>query len=78
MLLFEGDKLGGICLNVGCILTKYLLDKVAIEKIIASTKQGIFKDAGIFSFNMIQEGKAILVDKLVSSVAQLLKVAGSP
>lgn len=27
--LFEGEHVGGACLNVGCIPTKYLLDKAA-------------------------------------------------
>ena len=49
--LFEGGKLGGTCLNVGCIPTKYLVDKAgALEKVRALTRQEIFRDAGSFSF----------------------------
>ena len=34
VLLCEGGSIGGTCLNVGCIPTKYLLDKAgAMEKV---------------------------------------------
>jgi dihydrolipoamide dehydrogenase len=77
VLLIERDQLGGTCLNVGCIPTKYLLDKAAeLEKIRHMTQQGIFRDAGNFSFSKIQTGKDSAVRKLVSGVKSLLKSAG--
>jgi dihydrolipoamide dehydrogenase len=72
--LFEKAKLGGACLNVGCIPTKYLLDKASmIEKIRMLTEKEVFKEAGSFSFKKIQEGKSEVVTKLVNGIHYLLK-----
>ncbi len=74
VLLFEGEHVGGTCLNVGCIPTKYLYDKAAaMEKIRSLTKKKIFKDAGLFSFKQIQKGREEVVKKLVGGVDYLLK-----
>lgn len=75
--LFEKQALGGTCLNVGCIPTKYLIDKAkAMEKVRALVQQNIFHDAGFFSFRKIQEGKDQVTHKLVRGVAYLLKKSG--
>lgn len=75
--LFEKEHLGGTCLNVGCIPTKYLVDKAnAMEKVRHLTESGIFKDPGSFSFRKIQAGKKTVVDKLVGGVGYLLKKSG--
>ncbi len=72
--LFEKEHIGGTCLNVGCIPTKYLLDKAsAMEKVRALTGSGVFKDAGLFSLKKIQQGKNETVTKLVNGVGYLLK-----
>ena len=72
--LFEKKRIGGTCLNVGCIPTKYLLDKAsAIEKVNALVKAGIFQDSCVFDFEKLQSGKAETVAKLVSGVEYLLK-----
>ncbi len=72
--IFEKEALGGTCLNVGCIPTKYLLDKAGdLEKIRKLTAIGIYKDAGMFNFKEIQRQKAQVVEKLVSGVSGLLK-----
>ncbi len=77
VLLFEGGHVGGTCLNVGCIPTKYLLDKAGmLERIREMTEMGIFKDAGKFSFSKIQKGREAVVKKLVGGVAYLLKSCG--
>lgn len=74
VLLFEGGSMGGTCLNVGCIPTKYLLDKAAaMEKVRALTEKGIFKEPGLFSFKKIQKGKEEVVKKLTGGVSYLLK-----
>lgn len=74
VLLFEGKHMGGTCLNVGCIPTKYLLDKAALlEKIRKITDQKILKDAGLYSFQKIQDGKEEVIQKLVRGVEYLLK-----
>lgn len=74
VLLFEGGVLGGTCLNVGCIPTKYLLDKAAaLEKIRALTNKKILKNEGLFSFRKIQKGREEVVKKLTGGVEYLLK-----
>lgn len=76
--LFEKEHLGGTCLNVGCIPTKYLVDKAnAMEKVRALVRKDIFRDAGSFSFKQIQKGKSEVTGKLVSGVKFLLKKAGA-
>lgn len=75
--LFEKERLGGTCLNVGCIPTKYLVDKAnAMEKVRALADKEIFRDAGSFSFRKIQKGKAEVTAKLVGGVQFLLKKCG--
>ena len=76
--LFEKEHLGGTCLNVGCIPTKYLVDKAnAMEKVRALVRKDIFRDAGSFSFKQIQKGKSEVTGKLVNGVKFLLKKAGA-
>ena len=76
--LFEKEHLGGTCLNVGCIPTKYLVDKAnAREKVRALVKKDIFRDAGSFSFKQIQKGKSEVTGKLVNGVKFLLKKVGA-
>lgn len=75
--LFEKESLGGTCLNVGCIPTKYLLDKAAvIEKIRKFSYSGVLRNAGEFSLNKIQKGKKETIKKLVNGIAYLLKANG--
>ena len=75
--LFEKQYLGGTCLNVGCIPTKYLVDKAhAMEKVRELVEKEIFRDAGCFSFKKIQKGKGEVTGKLVGGVKYLLKKYG--
>ena len=67
--LFEKQYLGGTCLNVGCIPTKYLVDKAnAMEKVRSLAEKEIFKDPGYFSFRKIQKGKGEVTAKLVNGI----------
>jgi len=76
--LFEKEHLGGTCLNIGCIPTKYLVDKAnAMEKVRSLVDKKIFRDAGSFSFQKIQKGKNEVTGKLVSGVEYLLKKSGA-
>ena len=44
--LFEKEHLGGTCLNVGCIPTKYLVDKaLTMDKVRSLVKKDIFRDS---------------------------------
>jgi dihydrolipoamide dehydrogenase len=77
VVLFERDQLGGTCLNVGCIPSKYLLDKAAmLEKIRALSDRSVFRDAGSFSFSRIQKNKNNVVRQLTQGVGALLKSHG--
>jgi dihydrolipoamide dehydrogenase len=76
-ILFEREELGGTCLNVGCIPSKYLLDKAALlEKIRSLSQREVFRDAGSFSFSRIQKSKDIIVRQLTHGVGTLLRSAG--
>ena len=75
--LFEKDSLGGTCLNVGCIPTKYILDRAtALEKIRQMTGEGMLRAAGEFSFKKIMTSKAGAIEKLTSGISGMLKAAG--
>ncbi len=74
--LFEKEKLGGTCLNVGCIPTKYLLDRAsALEKIRSMTNEGVLRGAGEYSFKKVMKGKAPVIEKLCSGIAGMLRTA---
>lgn len=74
VLIFEKGEVGGTCLNVGCVPTKYLLDKAAaLEKIRRLTSKEILKEAGLYSFRKIQNGREEVIKKLVGGVEYLLK-----
>ncbi|MBQ6292564.1 MAG: dihydrolipoyl dehydrogenase [Lachnospiraceae bacterium] len=75
--VFEKEHIGGTCLNVGCIPTKYLVDKAAtMEKVRALCSKEIFRDAGSFSFKKIIAGKDEVVGKLTGGISFLLKKTG--
>ena len=75
--LFEKENLGGTCLNVGCIPTKYILDRAtALEKIRHMTGEGMLRNAGEFSFKKIMTSKAGAINKLISGIAGMLKASG--
>lgn len=74
--LFEKDALGGTCLNVGCIPTKYLLDRAnALEKIRSMTEEGVLRGAGEYSFKRVMKGKAPVIEKLGAGIASMLRSA---
>ena len=74
--LFEKEKLGGTCLNVGCIPTKYILDRAtALEKIRQMTGEGMLRNAGEFSFKKIMTSKSAAIEKLTAGIAGMLRAA---
>lgn len=74
VILFEQNSVGGTCLNVGCIPTKYLLEKAGfLEKIKNDTQEGILKDAGMFSWSRIKKQKDDVIIKLTRDVTGILK-----
>lgn len=72
--LVEKDKLGGTCLNRGCIPTKALYRNAEILNTLKDIdKFGITVDSYSANVNKIQERKNAVVEQLVSGVNQLLK-----
>ena len=75
--LFEKEHLGGTCLNIGCIPTKYLVDKAnTLEKLRGLVKKEIFTKAGSLNYQQVQKGKSDVTAKLVGGVSFLLKKSG--
>lgn len=71
--LIERDKLGGTCLNVGCIPTKALLHTAEVY---AHAKEGAscgVNAAPSLDFAKAQNFKTSIVDKLVGGVTGLMK-----
>ena len=75
--LIEGHKIGGVCLNYGCIPTKTLLKSAKLYKdILNASSFGIdISDSSGVSINWpnMMERKDKVVNQLVSGVEQLLK-----
>ena len=77
VVLFEKEHIGGVCLNVGCIPTKcYAHHAHIIDCIRRDTGKGIYRQAGMFSFEKIFDEKQQVVKRLTGGVAALLKSAG--
>lgn len=75
--LFEKEHLGGTCLNIGCIPTKYLVDKAnVIEKVKSLVKKNVFTEINSLNYQQVQLGKKEVTAKLVGGVSFLLKKAG--
>ena len=74
VILFEKDKLGGVCLNEGCIPTKTLLYVAKLyENAKNSDLYGIQCNSVAFDFHKIMQRKSRVVNKLRSGVSQKMK-----
>jgi dihydrolipoamide dehydrogenase len=78
--LIEKEKVGGVCLNVGCIPTKTLLKSAKVyEDFMQSEKFGIdILDKSLINVNCgnLMERKDSIVNKLTGGVKALLKQNG--
>jgi dihydrolipoamide dehydrogenase len=75
--LVEKNKVGGTCLNVGCIPTKVLLHGSGLlEEMKAATVYGITGENISLDYKKLQAYKEKTVDKLVSGVQSLLQANG--
>lgn len=73
-ILFEKEKLGGVCLNKGCIPTKALLKSASIYSNAKNSKQyGIICDKISFDWSAIMNHKKSIVDRLVGGIAMLIE-----
>lgn len=76
-LLVEKDRLGGTCLNHGCIPTKSLVHSASLyRKLQDAGAFGIRTGEVGFDYARIQHRKAAVVDNLVGGLEGLLKSAG--
>ncbi len=73
--LVEKDKIGGVCLNVGCIPTKalYRVAKGLLDINEKNVSFGINSEGTSFDFTQTQKRKDGIVNQMVNSVNQLLK-----
>lgn len=72
--LIEKEKLGGTCLNVGCIPTKALLQSAeTLEQVKQAKRMGIEVDLKGFDWTGIMERKDQVVKQLVKGVQGLMK-----
>ena len=77
VLLIEKDKVGGTCLNRGCIPTKALIASIKLfEKIKKADSFGITAPNPSIDWPKVVERKDQIVDKIVKGVEFLLKKNG--
>ena len=73
-LLIEREKLGGVCLNIGCIPSKALIRVAKLKQRIEAAKQIGLEVSGVnVNFVKVQAWKQGVVDRLVSGIEYLLK-----
>ncbi|MCI4445397.1 MAG: FAD-dependent oxidoreductase, partial [Candidatus Aminicenantes bacterium] len=69
----EENKVGGICINVGCIPTKYLLHQTMIFNKLKTSKnlEGPVQELRL-NWKKVQQEKEVVVDRLVKGLEFLL------
>jgi dihydrolipoamide dehydrogenase len=73
-VLIEKDKLGGVCLNRGCIPTKALVSTAELLNQLQKAKEfGIQVKEYSFDFPAIMKRKEMIAQRLSSGVGQLMK-----
>ncbi|HVP91369.1 MAG TPA: dihydrolipoyl dehydrogenase [Terriglobales bacterium] len=72
--IVEADRIGGTCINYGCIPTKYLLHQTKILKEVAGTKtlEGPTSEVRL-DWARVQRGRQAVVDSLVKGLVFLLE-----
>ncbi|XMB72332.1 dihydrolipoyl dehydrogenase [Mycoplasmatota bacterium WC30] len=72
--LVNGKRIGGTCLNEGCIPTKALVRSAELyQEILHSEKQGILLENPSFDMSKIIDNKDEVKDKLVKGIEYLLE-----
>lgn len=76
-VLFEKDKLGGTCLNRGCIPTKTLLHSSEIYKqVLESAQYGLDIEVKSFDFTKVAEKRDLTVEKIRKGLELAVKNSG--
>jgi len=72
--LIDQDRVGGTCINYGCIPTKYLLHQTKILKEVAGTRtlEGTAGEVRL-DWKKVQAGRQAVVDRLVNGIVFLLE-----
>jgi len=72
--LVERDRIGGTCINYGCIPTKYLLHQTKVLKEVGSarTLEGPVAEVRL-NWAKVQQGRQAVVDQLVKGLVFLLE-----
>lgn len=77
VVLFEKDKLGGTCLNKGCIPTKSLLHSSEVYKqVLNSANYGFDLEIKTFDFKKVAEKRDATVEKLRKGLELVVKNSG--
>ncbi len=78
VILFEKEKLGGTCVNWGCVPTKSLLKTASVIKDIQNAElfgiTGIEKEKITIDFSKVVSRKTGIVESLVKGIEGLLKI----
>lgn len=75
--LVERHRMGGTCLNAGCIPTKALHRSAEVYQLTKKSEEfGISYDNPAINWERVQGRKAAVVDQLVNGVDQLMKTNG--
>lgn len=78
VIIFEKDKLGGTCLNKGCIPTKSLLHSSEIYKeVFCSSNIGLDISVNSFDFSKVMTKKEQTVDKVRKALELAVKNSGA-
>lgn len=75
-VLIEEDRVGGTCMNYGCIPTKYLLHQTKVLKEVREART-VTGGAGVgLDWAAVQAGRQSVVDRLVRGIEFLLEKGG--
>lgn len=76
VVLIEGERVGGTCLNRGCIPTKALVKSADVWREMGRAEEfGLFVGERRVDFEKVMTRKGQVVDTLVGGVEQLMKAA---